>query len=204
MTWSREDVDTGTKASIIQSYAILLSTLLSINRGQLSVCDAQYALGITSPPLMVYLFICSACDFCGIKTSLYKRIRSHRRVTRTLGVLIVLLWFALSLTLWLSRRAFVGSEEGGGQPFKQWLLFTLIYLFLMAAPGSIVPATPFIFVCFLLCLFRRRYQVMTDFRASRGGTPGLWGRLRSLFTFMGCAWYVPAVVGARLTKANAA
>ena len=196
VTWSREHIDTGINASIIQSYAILFSALLSINRSHLSVCDVEYALFITSPPLVVYLVFASICDFFGVKTSLYKRIRYHRRITRALGVLILPLWFALNLTVWLSRQAFVGSDQGGGQPFRKWLFSTFMFFVLLTfSPGHNFYAVPVYYVCFFVCLFRSRAQFMADYRASRGG-----GRLRRVWMFVPCAWYVPVI--ARLTKSN--
>lgn len=187
MTWSREDIDTGIKTSIFQSYSILLSTLFTINRPQLSVCDVRYALLITAHPVAVYLMISSFCDLLGMKTCLYKRIRSNRRTTCALGVLIMPLWLALSLTSWLSRRAFDGSEQLGGLPFRGWFVFILYYIALMLAQQVtfIIPLP-----IFILCLFRRLPQVKANFQASWKGAPGPWGRLRSARTFAGCAWYV--------------
>ena len=195
VTWFREDIDTGIKTSIIQSYAVLLSTLLTINRRQLSLCDVEYALLITTPPLMVYLMISSICDLLGMKTGLYKRIRSDRRITRALGVLIMPLWLALSLTQWLSRRAFEGSEQGGGLSLRKWFLNVLYYLAITLNgpyPGTAAIFSPF----FAICLCRRLPQVKADTRAARGGTPGPCGGLRWAWTFVGCAWYVSVVVGA--------
>jgi hypothetical protein len=42
VTWSPGDVDVGIQSLLIQIYPILLSTLLSINRQQLSTSDARF------------------------------------------------------------------------------------------------------------------------------------------------------------------
>jgi len=89
VTWSPEGIGTGIRASLVQSYPILLSALSTIGRHQLSYNDVQYALTVTSPPLMVYLIVSSACDLFGMKTSIYKRIQSYRRTTRAFRILIL-------------------------------------------------------------------------------------------------------------------
>ena len=165
VTWSPKDIGVGIEASLIQSYPILLSTLLSVNRNQLSLSDAACALNLTSPPPMVYLTVASIGDLFGAQTSLYKRVWSHRRTLRALGALILPLWSALSLTLWLSTRAFSNSEDGGGGNFKDWVL-SLLFIY---TTGPFISEfvvwihTPIMAVCFFLCLFRRRSQVMADF-----------------------------------------
>ena len=201
VTWSPEDIGVGIKASLTQSYPILLSTLLSIDRNQLSVSDASAALTLTSPPLMVYLTVASICDLFGVQTGLYKRVQSHRRTLRVLGALILPLWTGLSLTIFLSDRAFEYSRNWG---FKVWVL-NIIGEYVFGSVTGDTPTlihTPIIASLFFLCLFRRRSQMMADFRARRGGT----SKLRKLCTpwvFVKCAWCVLVVLGARLTRSNA-
>lgn len=193
VTWSPANIDVGIKASLIQSYPVLLSTLLSINRNQLSVYEAGSAISLTSPPLTVYLAISSICDIFGIKTDLYKRVRSHRHVIRLLGALMLPLWLALTLTYWFSSRAFVGSEAHVAADLWKWLVgFLFGHLFF---PVSNTVAnwiySPIMVLLFFLCLFRRRTQVMTDFRAHREGVSGPWVRWKISWTFVKCAWYFP-------------
>ena len=199
MTWSSADIDVGIRASLIQSYPILLSMLLSINRNQLSVHDAHCALALTSHPLMAHLAISSICHIFGVQTDLYRRIRSHRRIISVLGALILLLWFALSLALRLSNQAFSDSREYGGWDFMEWLRNLISYIFTPVPVGgawiyALVTAS-----IFLLCLFRRRSQLMADLRAHREGAPKLWS---VPWTFVKCAWYIPVVMGARLFEFN--
>ena len=195
MTWSPAGIDAGVRASLIQAYPILLSTLLTVGRHQLSYDDGHYALIITSPPLMVYLTISSICDLLGIRTSIYKRIQSHRIVTRAFGVFILPLWLALSLALGLSKRAFNCVEEGEALTFQRWLLYLVAYII----NSLFFPLTPFptlvVASFFLLFLFRRRSQVMADIRTCREGGPNTWRILRVPWTFVKCAWYVSVIVG---------
>ena len=199
VTWSHGDIDTGIKASLVQSYTILLSTLLTIGRGQLSVCDTTYALFITSPPLMVYITIASICDSLGVKTNLYKRIRSNRHTTRALAALLPPIWLSLSCTLWLSRWAFNDSEEEGGFTFRQWFLHIIQYIGFSMFPGYMGQVTTAIFTLqLLLCLSMRSSELKAVFRASREGTSlrrKPWGLLCVVWTLAGCAWYVSIAVG---------
>ena len=208
MTWFPEGTDIGIKASLTQTYPIVLSTLLSINRRQLTFTDVQSALLITSPPLMVYLTIASIGDFLGVRTGLYKRVRSHRKVLRALGALILPLWLALSLTAWLSPRAFGYRAAcfGMAWAFRYWLMSNLLWRLFEVLMYPVFAGDWYTTVAFassfFLCLFRRRSQVMADFRARRDGETSPWGWWRIPWTFTKCVWYVPAVVGARLPKHN--
>ena len=206
MTWSPADVDVGIKASLTQSYPILLSTLLSINRNQLSVYDGVCALSLTSPPLAMYLVICSICDLFGVQTSLYKKVRS-RYIIRALWVLSLPLWLALSLTLVLSSRAFSDSEVYGNMGFLGWLY----YLFFNITVGLVTPnlfpmfgwtVISTIVLLLFLCLFRRRSEVMADFRTHRERALKPWSRWCISWMFVKCAWYVPVIMSTKLTKSH--
>ena len=133
MTWSPENVDIGVQSLLFQIYPILLSTLLSVNRRQLSTFDAYFALLLSSSPLTVYLVAASIGDLLGIKTGLYKRIKSHRRIIRALGAVVLPLWTGLGMTTWMSRTAFTNSSCPGDFSFGGWLMDTVLNL-----PASIV------------------------------------------------------------------
>ena len=119
-TWSPEDIDAGIQASFLRIYSIFLSTLFSVGRQQLSLFDANFALTVSTSPLTVYLSAASCCDLLGIKTGLYKRIKSHRPVTRVLGAQIPLLSFVLSMIITLSDRALIDSQACKGSTFVTW------------------------------------------------------------------------------------
>ena len=198
VTWSPEDVDVGIRATLIQIYPILLSTLLSINRQTLSLFDATYALLLTSSPLTGYLIITSFCDLLGFETNLFKRIKSGRRAIRILGALIPFLWIGLSMSLRLSDQAFVGSEYCRSSSFKEWLS-DLYHSFLtpFETVGGLLLGfgfPPIFILVFGLCLFRRRSQTMEDFRAHRKEESKSWGGFRIPWTFAKCAWCVSVVV----------
>jgi ribose/xylose/arabinose/galactoside ABC-type transport system permease subunit len=110
VTWSPGDVDIGIQSLLVQIYPILLSTLLSINRQQLSTSDASFALVLSSSPLTIYLVFASICDLFGIHTGLYKRIKTYPLIIRTLGALVLLLWTTLSMVSGLSPSAFKDSS----------------------------------------------------------------------------------------------
>jgi len=205
VSWSTVGIGSGIKASLVQAYPILLSTLLIANRGQMCADDANYATIITAPPLMVYLTISSIFDLLGVKTDLYQRIGSNRRITRAFGALILPIWFLVSLIIGTSSRAFYNGKGTGGWMFWWWLslpitLFTSAYGLIVLVFISF----PAIFLC------RRRSQVMADFRAYREESDGtrrkwcrLWWFVKCTYAFMRCAWYVAAfVVHARSTESN--
>ena len=109
MTWSPGDVGVGVQSLLVQFYPILLSTLLSIGRQQLSRFEAFFALLLSSSPLTIYLVVASICDLFGTHTGLYKRIKSHRLIIRTFGASFLLIWTGLSTAVVMSTSAFEGE-----------------------------------------------------------------------------------------------
>jgi hypothetical protein len=206
LVWSPADpdsaIDVGIQGCLFQIYPILLSTLLSIDRQQLSLFDAQFAISVSSSPLTLYLVVASIGDILRFKTRLYKRIK-HRHPIRTSLILVPFLWFGLSMTLRLSSRAFKDSQLCDGSTFADWLndmrLFLSDYL---VNPGLFAPSNAgidFFALSFLLCLFRRRSLVLTKVRGwKRPSNP--WGRLLIPGVFVRYAWYVSVVVDLRLGK----
>ena len=195
MTWSPGDVDVGIQSLLIQFYPILLSTLLSINRNQLSTLDARFALLLSSSPLTIYLVVTSICDLFGIHTGLYKRIKSHRPIVRALGALVLPLWTGLSVTLSISARAFKDSSCEV-LTFADWLRDTAISLLalfpvLNGAPGPVFwgfLSTLALLWCF--CMLRSMSQLKADGRLNREGLP----TLRGFWTLLKKIWCVPVYV----------
>ena len=121
MIWSTADIDSGVIASIAQLYCILLSTLLSINRQQLSLFDANYALIVTSSPLTIHIVFASIRELLGFKTRFFERIKHHPRAIYLFGAPLLPLWFGLELTLPLSGRAFIDSELCSDSNFRDFV-----------------------------------------------------------------------------------
>ena len=202
VTYSHGDVDLAIQSLLVQFYPILLSTLLSVNRDQLSIFDAEFALSVSSSPLAIYLSSASVCDLCGIRTGLFKRIKSHRHIIRTLGALVPLLWTALSMIKSFSNKAFRNSGCGPTLTFLDWLQATIFLLInSLLSPGMHdTPGTGLaLLVPFFVLLFRRRSQVWADVQLSLDGA----SRVRVPLTWVKCAWYVFVPIGHRLTKPNA-
>jgi len=205
VSWSTVGIDSGIKASLLQSYPILLSTLLIANRGQMCATDANYATIITSPPLMVYLTISSIFDLLGVKTDLYQRIRSHRRATRAFGALILPIWFSLSLIIGKSKGAFYNGIENKGWTFWWWLRLPML---LFTSPFGLICL---VFILFpALFLYRGWSQVTADFRAYLEGSYKprwkwcrLWWFVKCVCAFVWCAWYVAVVARAWSIESNA-
>ena len=198
MTCSGGDIDLAIQSLLVQFYPILLSTLLSVRRQQLSLFDADFALLVSSSPLTIYLSYASVYDLCGIRTGLFKRIKSHRRTIRIIGVLTPLLWTTLSMIESFSETAFLDSSCDPALTFLDWLKATVLTLLSVGRGGA--PAEGLIaLIPFFILLFRRRSQVWADVQLSLDGA----SRLHIPFTWVKCAWYVPILAGPRLAKPNA-
>ena len=209
VTWSPENVGMALQSLLFQIYPILLSTLLSVKRGQLSMIDAQFAVAVSSSPLTVYLVVASIGDLIGTKTHLYKQIKSNRLVIRALGAMVLPLWIALTMTISISTDAFKDSfcNDTG---LKVWFtdLGWLLYSFLLY-PGllgwfSDIYTTTIIFPPVLFFLAKHWGQVVVGIRAygKRISTPWRW--LLAPWIFVKCVWYVPVVVILWLARSDAA
>ena len=158
VTWSPGDVDVGVQSLLVQFYPILLSTLLSIGRQQLSRFEAFFALLLSSSLLTIYLVVASICDLFGIHTGLYKRIKSHRLIIRTFGASFLLIWTGLSTAVVMSTSAFEGELCGGGT-FVHW--FQSIIGLLVTSPVfprgiAVFPGLAWvIIISWFVCLARR-------------------------------------------------
>jgi len=199
VTWSPGHIDVAIQSLLFQIYPILLSTLLSINRQQLSLFDVSFALAVSSSPLTVYLVVASICDFFGINTNLYKRIKSYRLMIRALGALVLLLWIGLNMTYWMSTGAFIDSSCYPGS-FKDWLKNTCLSLITSFVSGRFISGFTLILALpWFFCLARRWSQLKADVRLHSNGVH----KLLMLWTWAKCAWCVPINVGSRLAKSNA-
>ena len=205
VTWSPENAGVGIQSLLFQIYQILLSTLLSINRQQMITPDAHFAIQATSSPLTVYLAIASIGGLFGTKTGLYKRIKSHRLFIHALGVLILPLWTGLSMTTWVSRKAFKDSSCLYNSSFLGWLVYLFWYfLYSIGFPGLLTGvyfvAPIVVFLPILFFLFKSQSQVVAGIRAYLKGVPEPWRRILFftplgwivlLGVFVKCAWCVP-------------
>ena len=205
VTYSEGDIDLAIQSLLVQFYPILLSTLLSVNRQQLSIFDTNFALLVGSSPLVIYLSFASVCDLCGIRTRLFKRIKSywHRNIIRVFGALVPFLWTALSMIASFSNKAFLDSTCRPTSTFWGWLKDTilfLIYTFFSLGRGNFLHGLGLLAMApFLILLFRRRSQVRADVQHSLDGA----SRWRVPFAWVKCAWYVPFLTGPRSIKPNA-
>jgi len=202
ISWSRTHIDVGIQTCLFQ-ISILLSTLLSVKRKQLSLFDADFALTITSSPLTVYLVFASIADLFRFKTGLYKRV-THRHINRTLIIGVPLIWLGLSLTLSLSNDAFIGSQLCGGSTFTDWFNDQISFLqsnLILESYLFYYGLLPLFHLLLGLCLFRRWSLISTDVRSFwKRSNP--WGRLLIPWVFVKCAWWVP-VVSLSLAKPEA-
>ena len=195
MTWSPGDVDVGILSLLVQFYPILLSTLLSVNRQQLSGFDAYFALILSSSPLTTYVVVASISNLYGIHTGLYKRIKSYRITICILGALVPLLWAGISMVVYLSPTAFKDSQCETTS-FADWAQNAALSItFSFTYPGGVGHLTPwFIWVLvtpWLICLARRWSQLRADVKFYSEGA----SRLCVFWIWMKCAWCVAINAG---------
>ena len=190
MVLSSADVEAVVIATLAQLYSILLSTLFSVGRQQLSLFDANYALIITSSPFAIYLVYASIRDLLGFETYLFKCIRSYRRIISFFGALLLPLWLGLRFTLQLSTKAFKDSELCNNSTFEEFLLDVLLLFAPLTGPAGGVW-----FV--LLCLITTSLfaivggWILVAANCQDGGPPfSPWELLSSLWTAFYSAWYI--------------
>ena len=144
--------------------------------------------------------VASTCDWFGIKTGLYKQIISHRLIVRTLGTLVLFLWFGLSVTLTLSDRAIIDSRVCQGSTFRDWLrdFFGFIWNSVIEPAAQATFGFILIFSPILPILFRDMLQA----RKEGWSPPRPQSRapkwLCLLWIVVRSEWYVPTVVNSRL------
>ena len=189
-TWSNEDIDEGAQNLLVQSHSILLSTLISINRKQLSLFDARFALLLSSPPLTVYLVVAVYCSLCGMETELCKRIRA-RPLVIFLGAWAPFLWLLLSMLLRLSSQAFTDSTLCANSMPETWVRDLAEALLATLRIGSCFAFfVPLFLTCLILIVWRRWSQLVARVRPSLEGSLRPWEWLRIPWTFAKHVWYV--------------
>ena len=191
-----KSIDTGVVSTIAQLYSILLSTLFSIDRQQLSFFDANYALTITSSPFAMYLVFSSICDLFGFETGLFKRVETHRHIISFFGALLLPVWVGLRLTLSLSTTAFQESEICG-VPNSKAVLLDFILLFLpLTGPFTGVWCILFgLIVVSLVAIFVGWFEMLVGLLTRQEGVSGPWKRLSGLWApLVKDVWCVSVVV----------
>ena len=196
ITWSPESLDEGIKAILLQVYSTLLSTLWSVGRKQLSLFDAQFALDVTSSPLMIYLSFASVCNLLGFKTGLYQRLASNHLITSIFGASVILFWFALDAILTLSDSAFIDSAACKGQTFVNLLHnFCRFLLGYFTNPGSMV-ILAFSIPCLMGLMFlvvRLHWGAAKEAWSYRRGKSKPWVWFYVPWMFMKSSWCVPII-----------
>ena len=206
VTWSPEHVDIGIQSLLFQIYTILFSTLLSVNRQQLSVVDAIFAIAASSSPLTVYLVVASIGDLVGIKTGLYKQIKSHRLIIRALAALVLPLWIGLSIATQMVQTGFKDGSCWYHSSFEEWFMDGISTLLAsVGSPGLLgiyfgqISALVLLPIPFFLV--KSRDQVVVCIIAYWEGVPEPWRLFRTpwgwlviTWVYAKCIWYVPIVV----------
>lgn len=116
-----------------QQFSVLLATVMSIDRGQLSIFDASFAVLVTGPPFSALLIICAFDDLFGSPNMIFSRCGQWRTWMRSLTFLYIVLWFVIISTQALSDTAFTDSYLCGRGAFAAWVksLFWQFVIFLL-------------------------------------------------------------------------
>ena len=205
-TWPPAEIETGVMATIVQLYAILLSALFSVNRQQLSLFDANYALMVSSSPLAIYLVFSSIRSLLGFDTGLFKRVKFYPRVIRFFGALLLPLWLGLRLALPLSTKAFKDSGLCENPTFKDLFLDFLLFFFPLTGPTggvwvilSLLTAYSLVFMVAVCC------EVIVGFLVYQGGVYDTWEFLCSRWVFiLESVRCVSVLAGARSAESDPA
>ena len=199
--WPSAEVETGVMATIAQLYVILLSTLSSVNRQQLSLFDANYALMVSSSPFAIYL-VFSVRSLLGFDTSLFERVKSYPRVIRFFGALLLPLWLGLRLTLRLSTKAFKDSELCENPTFKDMFLDLLLVFFPLTGPAGGAWVFFSLLITYSSGLILAAWgEVIVNFLVYQEAASNLWGILcRQWASIIECGRCVSVLIGARPTK----
>ena len=154
-------------------YTILVATLWSIHRQELSLFDATFVLRLTSSPLTVFA-IGYAIGGVYHATSVL-RLRSGRLqiyTTTALGILLPFLWLGLGVALRYFNHAFTDGELCEGSTFRGWLGDT-IYAVGWSTPynttGFLIIGIP----CFLFVYLPPPSEFYQDLLQLRKGS-GFW------------------------------
>ena len=196
MEWSDKAVDTQVISAIFQAYCILLPALLSIGRRQLSLFDANYALMITSSPLMIQVVLSSIREVFGSRTGCFKKIKSHHHFIYFSAALVLALWFGLRLTLPLSSKAFRDSELCSN-PDPLGMVFELYILFVPATgpAGGFWAVLLVLYATFLVALIVGWYEVVACFLTPQEGEFGPLKRVSQVVAAIRGAWCVSITTG---------
>jgi tryptophan-rich sensory protein len=195
---SPEEDAAPTHALLLQVHSILLSTLSSIGRGQLTVGDAICAFRLTSSPITSNIvWWCVG--------SLYSKLRRRESHTRRkpfvigFSVLLIPVWIVLFNVITLSRTAFKDSDRyghGGSTYIIQLLgIFSPISspLLLNPAGAGWVMFWPALLQWLLLVIWIlytvRHARDILEWKARNEKRTSFWKRLKLIFKSI---WYVGA------------
>jgi hypothetical protein len=193
--YSPEQDAAPTQALLLQVHSIMLSTLSSIGRSQLTIDDATCALRLTSSPI-TYNIVWWCVG------SLYSKLRRRESHTRRkpfvigFSVLLIPLWIILFNVIALSQTAFKDSNQydHDGATYIDLLLTFFIPisspLFLDPAYGGWVMFWPALFQWLLLLIWIlytvRHARDIKEWKAKNDKPTSFWKRLKLIFKSI---WY---------------
>lgn len=176
-----------------QQFSILFALLISINRGQLSIYDANFSLAVTSPPFSIYLLFSALEDQFIAPSEIFERCGKWRRWLRYLAFLHSGLWFIVITTQTLSETAFTDSALCGLEEFGSWtkmiawraiqLVFPFTSYFFFG--DSIGLFTLVQWGLFVIYLFRHHHVILEEHRERWARRPHDGPTFKAIAYFIG-------------------
>ncbi|KAJ6521172.1 hypothetical protein DFH09DRAFT_1193103 [Mycena vulgaris] len=129
---SRKDAEAAIQGTLIQISSIVLCTLISLGRGQLTFFDGQFTLTVSRSPIAWYLLWISlrqiyrrtrgeAAICCASSHTQYQQIHMNT----VLCFAIVGGWISLNLVVWFKGRKFPG-DDCGTMSFKTYFVSVVL------------------------------------------------------------------------------
>jgi hypothetical protein len=110
-----------------QVYPILMATIASIHRRNLSLYEAHFAIAVSASPITVYLAY-RACYDVFRQPSLFRPALKDTRnpVARWLALILPFFWLIVNAIVSFSPTAFKNSDLCKGMTVQRWLEFQIV------------------------------------------------------------------------------
>lgn len=181
--WFRGQFNDGLWAFVVQSYSILISTLWSTRRQELSLFDANFALVLTSSPMAIDVALGPFRAIRKCMNGLYER--PYPPTVVVLGALTLPLWLALTATLRFAEHGYTDSELCEGSTLSDWFWDLLYSIMRALLPGFLwTPSAIILSILALLCPEEEVLALITSpaYESESHLRLPIWDRIRYRWT----------------------
>jgi hypothetical protein len=130
--WSAEPDDPDTSRAAVyglysQVYPILLATIASFHRRNLSLYEAHFAIAVSASPITVYLAYKAFYDLFRQPNRFRPALTDTRNpVARWLALVLPFIWFIVNAIVSFSPTALKNSHLCKGMTIQRWLEFQIV------------------------------------------------------------------------------